>query len=277
MLFMNIARKFGGHVFMSEEGGAEQGGGGGAAPEASPEAAPEKAEKVTLGTPEAKPEPTPEAKPEVTETPEDNGMQQYIDKYSEENPALGLALGFLRDAGISPTDPAFALAETEGDFELLKAALATKGLPGTDAMVAILEKAVGEHFAAIEAHEQKTAQIVGEILGDQKDEILEWARSTADDTEKEAFNDMFEAGGVYARAAAVLLQQAYSGTGATIPAKSAAQVTTGPGTGANTPLTAREYATAVSELAHKLQGDPRGTAEYQALTRRREIGRSRGL
>lgn len=278
MLFMNIARKFG-SVFMDvETGGEGAASGGDAAAEAGAEAGAEveKAGKVTLGEPEAKPEVTPEKGAEEPGAVEDNGMQQYIDQYQEENPALGLALGFLRDAGISPTDPAFQLAEVEGDFELLKATLAAKALPGTDAMVAILEKAVASHFEAVAQAEAQTTALVTEILGEQKDEVLEWARSTASDEEKTAFNDMLEAGGVYARAAAVLLREAFQGSGNTIPAKHAIETAT-PGAVANGPLTAREFAAETEKLARKLGGDPRGSAEYAQIQRRREAGRKRGI
>jgi hypothetical protein len=280
MLFMNIARKFG-SVFMDVETGGEGAAAGGDATVEGADAGAEveKAGKVTLGDP-AKPEVKPEVTPEkTTEEPgavEDNGMQQYIDQYQAENPALGLALGFLRDAGISPTDPAFQLAEVEGDFELLKATLAAKALPGTDAMVSILEKAVASHFEAVEKAEAETTALVGEILGEQKDEVLEWARSTASDEEKTAFNDMLEAGGVYARAAAVLLREAFQGAGNTIPAQHAVK-TAETAQGGHTPLTARDYAAEVEKLARKLGGDPRQSAEYAALTRRREVGRKRGI
>lgn len=276
MLFMNIARKFG-SVFMDVETGGEgaAAGGGEAAVTTEPGAEAEKAGKVTLGDP-AKPEVTPEEPAEEPGAVEDNGMQTYIDQYSTENPALGLALGFLRDAGISPTDPAFQLAEVEGDFELLKATLAAKALPGSDAMVAILEKAVGEHFQAIEQAEAQTTALVTEILGEQKDEVLEWARSTASDEEKTAFNDMLEAGGVYARAAAVLLREAFTGAGNTVPAQHAIK-TSEPAMGGHTPLTAREFAQETEKLARKLGGDPRNSPEYAQIQRRREAGRKRGI
>ena len=279
MLFMNIARKFGRQVYQEEAGG-ETSSPVAAAPATEPAPVEEdKPGRITLGDP-AKPEVEPE-KPVVEDeapqdVPEDNGMQQYIDQYQADNPALGLALGFLRDAGISPTDPAFQLAEVEGDFELLKATLAAKNLPGTDAMVAILEKAVSSHFEAVEAAEAATTALVTEILGEQKDEILDWARSTASDEEKTAFNDMLEAGGVYARAAAVLLQQAFTGAGNTVPAQHAIK-TAQPSQGGHTPLTARDYAAEVDKLARQVGGDPRQTQEYAALTRRREAGRKRGI
>lgn len=266
MLFMNLA-KFTSRTVYMEEQGAE----GGVA-----SAAPTGAEPSAGGAEPAKPSATEPAKSEPAAVePADNGMQSYIDQYAEEKPALSLALGFLRDNGISPEDAAFSMAEKDGDFTLLKALLASKGAPGTDQMVAILEGAVGEHFAAVEAHEAETEKVVGEILGEQQEEILQWARDNADDTEKEAFNDMFEAGGVYARAAAMLLQNAFSGAGNTIAASNPVS-TSVPSTGGQGPMSRQEYTDAVDALSQKY-GDPRSAPEYASLSRRREMGRARGI
>lgn len=279
MLFMNFARRFGS---VYQEAASAEGGSPAAAAPAAPEAAPaEAAQPISLGEPGAEPakeEPAKQdpAKEEPAQVEDSTGLQEYIDKYAEEKPALGLALGFLRDAGIKVTDPAFQLAEVEGDFSLLEAALALQGKPGTDQMVAILKQEVEAHKAAIAAAEAETTELVQGILGDNHEEILGWARETASDEEKEAFNNLFEAGGIYARAAATLLKQAYTGTGATIPAKHA--VDTGkPVAGANTALTARDYANEVQALAKKLGGDPRNSPEYAQLTKRREAGRKRGI
>lgn len=259
-------------VKMEAEGGAEApaGGAGGGAP-ASP-AAP--------AAPAAPASPAEPAEPEGKEEPaaapaNDNGMQTYIDQHSADNPALGLALGFLRDQGISPTDPAFTAAEVDGDFTLLKAILATKAAPGSEAMLGILEKAVADHQATVEAHEAQTTQIVTGILGEQSDEILGWARETASPEEKESFNDMFEAGGIYARAAAMLLKDAYVSSGNTVPAKSPVQQAQPAGNAG--PLSAREYAEEVQKLAKTMRGDPRNSPEYAQLSRRRAAGRNRGM
>lgn len=268
MLFMNIARKFG--FVYQEEAGAEAGSPVAAAPAA---AAPAEA---------AKPAPVEEGKPAEAAAPEaaapeDNGMGQYIEQHSADNPALSLALGFLRDAGIAPTDPAFTMAEVDGDFTLLKAMLAQKGLPGTDAMVAILEKSVADHQAALAEHEAKTTELVGQILGEQQEEILGWARENASAEEKEVINEMLEAGGLYARAAAIMLKDTYSSSGNTVPAANPVQFSQGGGGNAGGPLDARTYASEVQALAKKLGGDPRSSREYQVLSQRREAGRKRGL
>lgn len=266
MLFMNIARRFG-SVYQEEASGE----GGSPVAVAPSEPAPVQ---------EAKPEPAkaapvePEAAPAAAE--DATGLQEYIDKYSEEKPALGLALSFLRDAGINATDPAFQLAEVEGDFSLLETLLATKELPGKEHMLGILKQEVAAYQEKVEAFETETTELVQGILGEQHEEVLEWARTTASDEEKEAFNNLFEAGGVYARAAATLLREAFGGSGNTIPAKNAVQVSN-PTAASNQALTARDYAAGVEALARKMGGDPRGSQEYAELSKRREAGRKRGL
>lgn len=265
MLFMNISRKFG-SVYQEEAGADGAAGGGGPAATVetpTPDAAAEKAVEPT--------------KEPAKEPGEVHAMDQYIEQYSADNPALSVALGFLKDNGISPTDPAFQMAEHGGDFTLLKALLAKSGAPGTDAMVAILEGAVQDHFNAIEEHDKATNALVEEVLGENKDAILDWARANADEDEKTAINEMLEAGGVYARAAAIMLSQAY-GAAPDITRKAANPVQHSTPVGAGTPLSAREYAAEVDKLYRKLGNtDPRGTPEYRELSARRAAARARGI
>lgn len=266
MLFMNIARKYASRVVYQEEAGTEGGSPAAAAPaqEAAPAAEPEAKPAITEATP-----------PGEQAIPEAHAMDTYVEQYAESNPALAHALTFLKDQGINPTDPAFVAAEVDGDFTLLKAILSTKGAPGTEAMVQILEKAVTDYQAEVQAHEDKTTEIVNGVLGEQSEEILAWAREKASPEEREQFNQMFEAGGLFAHAAALLLQNVFTGAGNTVP--TVAQVTQGQQQGGNVgALSAREYAAAVEKLARTVGGDPRNTAEYRTLTARREAGRRQG-
>lgn len=264
MLFMNIARRFG--SVYQEEAGAEAGSPVAAAPVEAAQAAPVAAEASVVA----------EAAAAAEAVPEVHAMDTYIEQYASANPALSYALTVLRDNGISPTDPAFVAAEVDGDFTLLKTILATKGVQGHEAISQILEKVVSDQRAEADAHEAKTTEIVGQILGDQQDAILEWARETASPEEKESFNNMLEAGGVYARAAALLLKDAFGSSGNTIPATS--QVTQGQAAASNAgPLGAREYAAAVQELSKQLGGDPRNSAQYATLSARRAAGRRQGI
>lgn len=211
-----------------------------------------------------------------TEVPSSGTMDQYVEQYAADKPALSLALSFLKDAGVSPEDTAFKLAEVDGDFTLLEAMLAQKGLPGTDQMLGILKGEVEAHRAAVAEAQEKSEAQVAEILGESQEEILDWARETATEEEKEAINSMFEAGGVYAAAAAIMLRENFMST--TNPTKPAETIPVTPKTPqAHGQMTASAYASAVQELAKKVGGDPRGTPEYAALTQKRAAARARGI
>lgn len=213
------------------------------------------------------------AKPDVTA---DQNIDTYIERYKTENPAVSVALGFLKEHGINVTDDAFQLAEFEGDFSLLKAVLAQKGATGSTEMLGILEKAVADYHAECEKVEQENDTLVRSLLGEQTDDIFAWASENASAEEKEVLNSLLEAGGLYSRAAAMLLREAYTGaSNVTIPASNPVKVPSSPDF--SQPLSAREYAAEVNKLAQKLKGDPRGTADYAALTARREAGRRKGI
>lgn len=266
MLFMNISRKFG--AVYQEEAGVEGDSPAAAATTGEqPAAQPAAVAEVPAVVPAKADEPASvDIKGEIT---------AFMAEHNEENPAVILAMNFLGDAGIGINDPAFLQAR-EGDFTLLKAMLAQKGLAGSDQMVAILEGAVQASIAEQTAHEEKTTATVTEILGEQHEEILGWARENAEPEEKTAINEMLEAGGLYARAAAIMIRDAWSQGDTTQPAVNAVQVSS-PGAGANGPISASEYAEQVQALANKVGGDPRGTAAYQQLTARRVAGRQRGI
>lgn len=262
MIFRNMRLKY--YEAASDDGAA--GGGNGPAADVAP------ATTEPVKVEPAKVDPA-KVEPSAVET---HAMDAYVEQYATDKPALSLALGFLKDAGISPTDPAFQMAEVDGDFTLLEAMLAQKGLPGTDKMLGILKGEVEAHMASIEAAQTATEEQVAGILGEAQEDILGWARETATAEEKEAINSMFDAGGVYAAAAAIMLRENYNAT--VQPTKPAASVTVNPttpkGGGA---MTASEYASQVQALAKKYGGDPRGTPEYAALTQKRAQARARGI
>lgn len=203
-------------------------------------------------------------------------MDKYIQQYAEGNPALSLALSFLKDAGIKPTDPAFSMAETQNDFSLLEAILSQKGLPGTDHMVGILKGAVAQAQAAeAEAH-KATDELVRGVLGDDTDTIVDWAAQNATPEEAEAIDNMLSAGGAYARACAIMLREAYGSSGATIPAK--AVVPAKPNTPSNVGvMDARTFAAKSNELYAKYGNDFKQTQEYHALSSARNAARAKGL
>lgn len=271
MLFMNIARKYLTRSVFQEEAGGE-GGQAAAAAAGEPGAGAEPAEASPTPGAEAKPN-----EPDAVEVERGAAWDSVVAEYAEGKPALAVALGFIKDAGFSLSDPAIVAAE-DGDLTLLKAQLAAKGTPGAEHMLAIIEAEIKANTDAIHAHEDATTAIVDGILGADKDAILEWARTNANDEEREQFNNMLECGGVYARALSLLLQTTYyEQTGATKAAANPVNHSAAAQSQGGGPLSARDYAAQVDALASKLGGDPRGHRDYAALTARREQGRKRGI
>src|SRR5690606_29641493 len=82
----------------------------------------------------AKPNP---AKEEPTPQEEEEGEIEFE---ATGDPGLDYALSFIARAGIDDQHPAF-IAAANGDFGLLKATLAEKGLPGWEQAIALGEKA----------------------------------------------------------------------------------------------------------------------------------------
>lgn len=260
MLFMNIARKFG--AVYQEEAGAEAGSPAATAP----------SEPAAQATKEAPSEPAAPSVPS-TATVDYSGV---ISEYAEGKPALAVALGFLGECGIDHTGQAFELAKG-GDFTLLEAELAKLGKAGTAEMVAILKQEVEANDKAAQEHAAKTEQTLTDILGENKDVILEWARSGATEQEKSAINEMLDAGGFYAHCAAVALREAYQNSNTTIPAKNPV-TSSAASQGAATPLTARDFAAECEKLSRANGGaDPRLLPGYAQLQQRRAVGRKQGI
>lgn len=214
-------------------------------------------------------------KPETTPEPVEGSIEDYITQFEQSKPALSLALSFLKDAGITTADPAFQMAEGSNDFTLLEAILAQKGLPGTDKMIAILKAEAAENAAQKEASQKETDELVQSILGEDTEAILDWAVENATPDECEAIDKMLGAGGVYARAAAIMLQQAYSGANVTVPSKAVPPTKTAPST-KQAEVTARVFAEESQKLYAKYGPDFKQTQEYAQLSSARAAVRAKG-
>ena len=214
-------------------------------------------------------------KPENTTEPVEGSIEDYITQFEQSKPALSLALSFLKDAGITTTDPAFQMAEGSNDFTLLEAILAQKGLPGTDQMVAILKAEAAANAAQKEAAQKETDELVQSILGEDTEAILDWAVENATPDECGAIDKMLGAGGVYARAAAIMLQQAYSGANVTVPSKAVPPTKTAPST-TQAEVTASVFAAESQKLYAKYGPDFKQTQEYAQLSSARAAVRAKG-
>lgn len=260
MLIRNMLLKY---VYQSEAGEESQAAGGVPAAEVETAAA----------------QPSPEAKPEApvtTEAPTTGGWDSVVSQYAEGKPALAVALGFLGTAGIDPAGQAFELAKG-GDFSLLAAELAGKGLAGADHMLEILKAEVAANDQAAKDHAAATEATLDSVLGEDKDVVLEWARGNAAEEEKSAINEMLEAGGYFAHCAAVALKVAFGQGQTTKPAANPVEHSEGPTAGAK-PMTAREFSEECQKLSKANGGaDPRNLPGYRSLQLRREVGRKQGI
>lgn len=209
-----------------------------------------------------------DAAPEATP----HAMDQYIEQHAD-NPAVSLALTFLRDNGVNPDDPAFQMAEQEGNFDLLAALLEQKGAAGTDKFLGILKGAVEEYQGKVAEQEQRTTEIITETLGEDLNPIFDWVRENADEGEKQMINEMLACGGLAAKGAALVLRELYTGSGNTVAAKS---VTTSNTNQSTQGLTRAQFTEAVTKLGRSGE-NPRNHPSYASLWQQRQLGMKNGI
>lgn len=188
---------------------------------------------------------------------------------------LDLAANWIAGLGIPKDDPAITAALEEGNFDFIKAKLATLGdkARGWEQYIALAEKGITNLRNAADAATSATNALVYETVGGEEawGQIAAWAGENAEPAEKEGINAMLAAGGIQARAAASYLKGLYAGANGTVVEPAAATVPTAKATPVtNAALSAREYSDAVRQLANKIGGgNLNGSPEYAALQQRR--------
>ena len=192
------------------------------------------------------------------------------------DPGLDYALSFLSRAGIQPDDPALAAA-AEGNFGLLEAVLAERGIPGWEQAVALGKQA---QQRMVEAEKAKAAEVEDAVLavaansGVDWEQVVTWARGAATPEELEAVNGFFAQGALGAKiAASYLVQnfQAAQGNVAQPPVRQAVSPTAAPAApsaSANTPLNRVEFAEQAQALYKRFGDSYTQRPEYAALARR---------
>ncbi|MDO3559442.1 hypothetical protein [Ralstonia pseudosolanacearum] len=190
---------------------------------------------------------------------------------------LDLALTFFGKQGIG-MDHAAVTAAVGGDFGPLKAILAEKGVAGWEAHVALAERAYEAHQAKASERNAQTAQVCVAAAGGEAEwgQVLQWASTNADETEKPALNAALAQGGIVAEAVAHFLVGAFrQAPGTSYDAqKSAVNQHAGTAAGnAFTPLSPLEYGRAVAALRGKLGPNFESTQEYASLNQRRAMYR----
>jgi hypothetical protein len=217
--------------------------------------------------------PKPEApKPEAAkvETPEETGTVIFE---PSGDVGLDMALEFLGKQGFGVEHPAM-VAAGNGDFTILEALLAQKGVQGWDRMIALgkagYERVQGNQKAEV----TKTLDIVTKAVGGAEEwaAIQTWAKANATDEERSAINAQLNAGGLAAKMAASYLADLYgkaNNVNVTPPDGRSYTGSNRPAPASNAPMSAQEYAAAVDQLHRKLGGNMESSPEYAALGKRR--------
>lgn len=191
---------------------------------------------------------------------------------------LDMALNFVGKAGISAVHPAM-LAAKEGDFTILKATLAAKGVRGWEQFVALGEAAYSRTTAEAEKKATAGREAVYKEAGGEENwnAIKAWAGTSATPEEKAEINALLNQGGVAAKGAVQYLARAYARANNVEVNPRDALANAGSGGGVpsatNGPLSSKEYSAAVQALNNKLGGRLEGSKEYADLQRRRGLHR----
>lgn len=192
------------------------------------------------------------------------------------DPGLDLALEFIGGLGFGPEREDMKLAMT-GDFTKLEESLKSLGdkAKGFEKRLDLAKASFSAQAAKAKATEAETTKTVLEAVGgqDRWNSIQSWAAANADPAEKSAINAMLKAGGLQARAAAMLLSDLYKANGTDVKPKPAAQEGASSATPSSGALTAREFATESAKLHGKLGSRMESSPEYAALVARRRAAR----
>lgn len=187
---------------------------------------------------------------------------------------LDIALSFLGGHGLGPDHAGFKVAAETGDFSILKAALAAKGIPGWEQHLALAEGWHAEDKAAKAAATGKIGEMCVAVAGTSEDwqAVMDWAAANVEGDEKSQINAALAGGGLQAEAMAHYLVNGFrQAPGTTYEGKSAVQANAGAAAPAvsNAPLDPRAYGAEVMKLHTKLGNRMQGSQELAALDRRR--------
>lgn len=226
------------------------------APNAAPPAA---AAPAAPAVPPQAPEATPAEPPKAEATFEPSG-----------NANVDYALGVISKAGIGPEHPAVKAA-MDGDFGMLRHALAAAGVQGSDHLIAMVEReAIAE--AEREAADAKSiGEAVVSVAGSPEhwEDVVSWARTNADESEVETINGLLANKGTAKIAAHYLVSMYDASLGDKEPLRSAvpqgASVAQGQPQGK---LSRQEFAREADKLYRQYGDAYVSTPAYKALGQR---------
>lgn len=218
--------------------------------------------------------------PATTQTPapvEQSGEQVEVYEYAEipDDPGLTMALKFVGNLGLKPEHPAIAAA-MQGNFDFLKAHLATLGdkARGFEHYISLAQKSWDSHVAKEGEKQTKTQEVIFQAVGGQEQwaEIQTWAKANAEPEERAEINQMINAGGMQARAAALLLQSLHAKAAGTVvvPQNAVGQIPANGGSNVSTALSPADFQKELSALVAKVGTGALGNSpEYKSLQQRR--------
>lgn len=242
--------------------------------------------KAAAGTPVTPPAVAPVAPIQVGEQPAPEAVvpnPSTESAYSYEptgDAGLDYALDFVGKLGYGDSHPAIIAAQA-GDFTLIKVELATKGVQGADAVVALAEAAYGKHAAKAQEQAQELTAFAHTAAGgpDNWAAINAWASDNADPEEKADLNEALAKGGVAAKRAIKYIVDGYTAQH-TLPKEPAAVAKPGAAASASAskgPISAKEYSEAVLEIQRNARGrDISDHPEYIRLQEQRLAARRAG-
>lgn len=192
---------------------------------------------------------------------------------------LDMTLKFVGEQGYGPDHPAMQAA-INGDFSLLEAELAAKGVKGYEAYIKLGQKAYTDVSTKTAERQAKDKAAVEGVVGgaEQWTAIQGWAEANAEPAEKAAFKGMLGRGGLEAQAAASYLAQLY-GKANNVNTEGAGPkvVATKTAPGGTEGMTRQEYTAAVMAARNTFKGgDFENSSEYKQLQQRRQAGMNAG-
>ena len=248
-------------------------------PEGAPAQAPEAPDSAKPTTaPAAGAEVKLDAEPVAAPAPDSDTSTEFT--YDPTGDAsLDYALSFVGRLGYGDTHPAIQAAQA-GDFALLKAELATKGVPGAEQVLALAEQAYGRFTAERAKADAALEQFAVQAAGSAENwaTVRAWAAAEATPQEKAQVNAALAQGGIVAQGVLAQLVSMYNQK-FTLPKEAAAVAKPGaaatPGSVAE-PMTAKAYAKAVEALRQKYGNRTDSTPEYASLQSQRLAAKRAG-
>ncbi len=232
---------------------------------------------ATQAAPAAQPVALPAAAP-AAQTPDPDTSNEFT--YDPTGDAgLDYALNFVGKLGYGDSHPAI-LSARNGDFALLKVELATKGVPGADAVVALAEQAHARFAKEAQETEAQLNAFAAQAAGsaDNWNLVRSWAAANATPQEKAQVNAALAQGGLVAQGVIGQLVSLYQ-AGNTLPKQAAPAAREGAGTQTSASseiLTAKVYAAKVQELYRTRGSTAADSQEYRDLQNQRLAAKRAG-